>query len=746
MHCESTRTMEVANAHRNVLCDSCTGAISDIVSDDLDTARWKPFTRRPKSLALCVDKDNVLRNGLTEACQLCCRVIRSVSQEWSRRHEWPEPLSFATPIAFFFVYPTSTGTHVPFQESWLLEVCAVAEDFRPAVQPDGFFLPLRFEFFDAESGDGTSKHMRQIQQLEVACSPLMKMRLGTDKVSNSGSNKALELLRSWSTECLQNHPRCAMRRRHPLLPTRVIDVGPPGTLDSDAAYPRLATPERGQRGQYVTLSYRWPSSERQYRTLQRNVEAHTKHISMDALPQTFHDAVRTLRCLHIQFLWIDSLCIIQDDDRDWRKECKRMADIFKNSFFTLSALSSMDSSDGLFRDRWDHWEVGFRTRDNARIGLRRGPTTLSDDLRDSSMAGRGWIMQEKLLSPALAHFGHRQVHWECLTGTSSELWATTMVPTQGPWKHFLREIQRPGVEAYDDHHFIAWYMIVQHFSSMSLTVETDRLPAILGIARAFQLAFDVKFIAGLWAEDLHRGLLWHRYGLRRMDKAEPSSNSAAFKTSDLGNPKNDFPSWSWLRYAGRGQLIELSFEWFHHKVKGVQISMKPVRRLHSSTDLDVLSADTHSKTSARRSIMRGAIDLEGIVRKVRVVHYGLSGLGTCLVRACSMHDVSLENVLKVPPQVICRMDIEVKSCLDCYMLLVADWIFEDTHKGFFYQDHSPEVELRCFVLLRRIKRPRRNANPLALGHFQRIGMGAGPVSSVQELCCDTVCRRFLTIV
>lgn len=80
------------------------------------------------------------------------------------------------------------------------------------------------------------------------------------------------------------------------------------------------------------------------------------------------------------------------------------------------------------------------------------------------------------------------------------------------------------------------------------------------------------------------------------------------------------------------------------------------------------------------------------------------------------------------------------------MLLVADRVFEDTYKSFFYQYLSPQVELCCFVLLRRIKRPRRNASPLALGHIERRGIGTGPVSSVQELCCDTVCRRFLTIV
>lgn len=88
--------------------------------------------------------------------------------------------------------------------------------------------------------------------------------------------------------------------------------------------------------------------------------------------------------------------------------------------------------------------------------------------------------------------------------------------------------------------------------------------------------------------------------------------------------------------------------------------MKPVRRLHPSTDLDVRSADTHSEISARRSVVRGDIDLEGIVRKICVLHCGLPGLGISFVQMYPIHDASSMNELKVQLQMKCRVEIIAK--------------------------------------------------------------------------------------
>jgi hypothetical protein len=127
-----------------------------------------------------------------------------------------------------------------------------------------------------------------------------------------------------------------------------------------------------------------------------------ENISLERLPPTFRDSIILCRQLSIRYLWIDCLCIIQDDDKDWQKECEKMSDIFENSYLTISALQAQDGDGGLFHLREQPKSQPYlRAQDGTLLGLRVKEHGLEDDVYASSMGSRGWILQEKILSPAL---------------------------------------------------------------------------------------------------------------------------------------------------------------------------------------------------------------------------------------------------------------------------------------------------------------------------------------------------------
>lgn len=95
-------------------------------------------------------------------------------------------------------------------------------------------------------------------------------------------------------------------------------------------------------------------------------------IDWDDLPRTFQDAVITTRAIGIQYLWIDSLCIIQDDLGDWRQESSKMAEVYTNAWLTIAASYARDSTEGLFdacyRPSLEAVELPYLTQSGSKDG------------------------------------------------------------------------------------------------------------------------------------------------------------------------------------------------------------------------------------------------------------------------------------------------------------------------------------------------------------------------------------------
>ncbi|KAF7924545.1 hypothetical protein EAE99_006493 [Botrytis elliptica] len=229
------------------------------------------------------------------------------------------------------------------------------------------------------------------------------------------SKESFNLISIWLRQCILHHKECRNRGEiDKRLPSRVIDVR------SEGEDPLLV--ETNQRhGNWVALSYCWGSSPTTT-TTRRNFQQYCNKIPMSALPHTIKDAIIITRRLGYQFLWIDSLCIVQDSPEDWAVESLKMADVYGGASLTIAAEAAIDTASGIFdstnvlrqqqSQNFNFSVKGYHPvypRDNGRLYLRD-----SVDLQPSSVISclkkRAWALQEDLMSRRLISFGKEQLY------------------------------------------------------------------------------------------------------------------------------------------------------------------------------------------------------------------------------------------------------------------------------------------------------------------------------------------------
>lgn len=303
------------------------------------------------------------------------------------------------------------------------------------------------------------------------------------------------------------------------LPTRVLDVE---TL-------RLYEPAYHERGRYCSLSHCWGKNPI-IQTLRSSVSAHIRRgVPWEKLSRTFQEAVMVTRELGIRYLWIDSLGIIQDDSDDWEREAGLMADVYSNAYITIAATASADGNGGLFRPHME-WE-------DENTGLRaRWIDGHDDHVVDSSvpqlvnkraiyeplpLLGRGWCLQERMLSSRVLHFRHNSVTLECKAGGFCECGETG----------FFKIKQIAFVQRTRPYLFGAWTSLMREYSTLALTKSSDKLVAIMGLARTVGRLYgldDTDYVAGMWRQTITMELLWFTQ--------TPGATLAAEYRA---------PSWSW---------------------------------------------------------------------------------------------------------------------------------------------------------------------------------------------------------
>lgn len=297
---------------------------------------------------------------------------------------------------------------------------------------------------------------------------------------------------------------------------------------------------------YMTLSHCWGHAECLKLTTS-NYSQMMDAIPLQTLPQLYQDAVYVSRKLEMRYLWIDSLCIVQegDDLQDWSREVKVMDKVYSNSFCNIAASEAQSGHDTMFYSRIPTMLESFVAHFN--VEGRPGSYIISnawswdEGVEDASINTRGWVLQERILSPRVLYFSKRQIFWECLERSCSESYPKGMLgPNPKAVAQFKRCIVRAGFlepRKKSKHMlFQMWTDIVSAYSCTRLTFANDKLVAFSAIAKSMKMAVDDDYIVGMWRQRLDFELLWSLIPFHAKNATKPDIYRA--------------PSWSWMSIDG----------------------------------------------------------------------------------------------------------------------------------------------------------------------------------------------------
>ncbi|KAL3420379.1 hypothetical protein PVAG01_08878 [Phlyctema vagabunda] len=318
------------------------------------------------------------------------------------------------------------------------------------------------------------------------------------------------------------------------FPARVLD------LEAQSPQLRLVTRdevlEKGLKTpDYVALSYCWgttPEASKQSMTTSSNLRERKANIDIQTVSVVIRDAVTVCRTFRIRYLWVDALCIIQDDILDWERESSIMGVLYRSAYFTIGAASS-ESCDQSFLDiSLPVIELPFSSsldsgvKGTYRITARGDSDGNGDavnavqDLNGSWMK-RGWVVQERFLAHRLLIFGGNMVHAEFGQKTAT-----------------LPRITSTDLSYY------TWRGLMKDYSSCQIGFNVDKLPAISGLAELFADALEDQYNAGLWKKDMFRILFWYV----SIGVYDPTRIPFAGLLKSLEAPRPYVaPSWSFLR-------------------------------------------------------------------------------------------------------------------------------------------------------------------------------------------------------
>ncbi|RSM08694.1 hypothetical protein CDV31_008036 [Fusarium ambrosium] len=352
-------------------------------------------------------------------------------------------------------------------------------------------------------------------------------------------------MKKWMVQSRENYKHVNKPRR---LPTRALRVN----KDSQEV---ILCHTGDQYAEYAALSHCWGSS-RPFMLTSDNLHSLRSGIPTTVLPKSFQDALWLTSQLQIPYLWIDSLCILQDDPNDWIHESSRMSEVYGNASLTIAACRAKDSSQGFLGPRTVYEKINLPFHVNgissevfacASPLKYVGESSRIIDLEDEPLSGRAWTLQERYLSPRILHFTRSQTYFEHGSCFLAEDGCTVRPPPSNPdavISQYLIPKATPQC-------WRAWRKIVTRYSRRNLTFEGDKLPALGGLAARFAAesvgengSSDPSdcYLAGLWRDDLIRGLCW--------DSEFPDLGPAGISQA---------PTWSW---ASTRSSIYYGTDWF----------------------------------------------------------------------------------------------------------------------------------------------------------------------------------------
>lgn len=388
-------------------------------------------------------------------------------------------------------------------------------------------------------------------------------------LANSPANDAIyRQLRAWLHECEVKHIDCGNLAYSNRKPTRLLRI----LSDSQVQLVNSSDEASHQDLRYAALSYCWgfappkdtPTTgapgeltrdeERmvdQGRTLRNNVESrYHEPFPIESLPGTVRDAIKITRRLddhqnglELRYLWVDTLCIVQDDDQDKKVEIQRMQEVYGNAAVTICATATAKATQPLLASRHAWAQPVVRSCRLGDTWLVVNPTPPATLRLQAPLAHRAWTLQEEHLSPRLLFWNGQQLSWACGFGEFAERDSDSLPSLPAPdntsatmavhtARNFLATCRAPEASEL----CLAWHNMVESYTARSLTNLDDRFHALAGLATRYLAATEGnKYVAGLWRDTFVQDLLW------RVSQPARSSGLLTHQSRAAATA----PSWSW---------------------------------------------------------------------------------------------------------------------------------------------------------------------------------------------------------
>ncbi|KAK0124086.1 hypothetical protein ONS95_009071 [Cadophora gregata] len=410
-----------------------------------------------------------------------------------------------------------------------------------------FEYPGKTEWFSSES-DWTTLRFRDSAMATFAVDvfvprgspklfPELKHRPPVGEIPREES---IARAKNWISRCDIMHRSCQIAVK-PGLPKRVLEISPEAV--------RLVETD-GQSDHYIALSHCWGDSRPPCLTTKANLHSNMEDVPWGSLPKTFQDSILLCRDLGIRYLWIDSICIIQDDDIDWMQESAEMASVYHGSYLTICATSALSDDVGLWttfpkvapvkklqvRGQSQDFPIYLRTKDEVRavhLDCKSNTYLRPRTHALNPLLSRGWTFQEGLISPRLLHVGYGELLWQCAEQQMCEcsddgFGSSSYLARSERERQLFRDLtnDEPDVSTAD-----AWRSFVQDYSGLKHTFLKDVLPALSGVAKMYlERRPGDRYLAGLWEKSLIQDLAW-----------SPLCNPDRLPRPEVYRA----PSWSW---------------------------------------------------------------------------------------------------------------------------------------------------------------------------------------------------------
>ncbi|KAI8632539.1 heterokaryon incompatibility protein-domain-containing protein [Xylariaceae sp. FL1651] len=469
------------------LCEDCRDLLQSNHNDKLRRFMDSPEHERPVAKVL---------GAASAGCRLCEAIVNKFRSRQS------ELLSFAQtngqPVTFQLIIRKYWNTNLQWEE----------DIDRPFLQVSISQLQVEFRLW------------------RVTDAPTTKDASRGDR--NTGSETSFARAAKWLRQCTMKHDSCnGVNTPKEWAPTRLLDVG------LRSPFPNIIKLHQTKSWQtpiqYAALSHCWGAIQ-PLKLLQGNLHTLMDGILLEDLPMSFQDAIHTTRKLGIQYLWIDSLCIIQDSNEDWDLESSLMTYVYGGCLLNIAAAASNDCTGGLFQNRPSSYLgpclISVESQNEASISWYQlwDQDLWHTEFETAKLNTRAWVMQERILSPRTLAFTKSQLFWECRCKRASEEF-----PSEYPmdlFEKWQRSFEQPNLynklKVHDlNHHAdsrlgddplprlsLAWHNLVMFYSRKDMTFEQDKLVAISGLAILFAQKMGLDYFAGLWKLTLLNDLLW----------------------------------------------------------------------------------------------------------------------------------------------------------------------------------------------------------------------------------------------